>query len=88
MKEDSGKGASLSAGALLGEHGGGASLLGIRKDMWRRIQGIGITLRGDSAGEPGRGLVNRGLVKALETCISLHRGPAGEPRRGLIYQGL
>ena len=26
--------------------------------------------------------------KALETGISLHRGPGGEPGRGLIYQGL
>jgi len=28
------------------------------------------------------------VEKALETGISLHRGPAGEPGRGLIYQGL
>jgi len=26
--------------------------------------------------------------KALETDISLHKGPAGEPGMGLIYQGL
>jgi len=25
--------------------------------------------------------------KALETGISLHRGPAGEPGRGIVYQG-
>jgi len=28
------------------------------------------------------------LEKALETGISLHKGPAGEPGRGLKYQGL
>ena len=33
LKEGSGNRASLSAGALLGELGGGASLLGIQKDM-------------------------------------------------------
>jgi hypothetical protein len=28
------------------------------------------------------------VEKALETGISLHRGPDGKPGRGLIYQGL
>jgi len=49
--------------------------LGIRKDMRRRAQGTDITLREDPAGEFGRGLVYRGLEKALETGISFHRGP-------------
>jgi len=44
-------------------------------------------------GEPGGGApLLRTLKdmsrKALETGISLHRGPTGEPGRGLIYQGL
>jgi hypothetical protein len=51
------KGASLSAEALLGEPGGGAHLLGTRKDMGRRAQETGITLCGSPAGEPVRGLV-------------------------------
>ena len=41
-------GASLSAGALLGEPGGGAALLGIRKDMERRAQRTGLTFCGGS----------------------------------------
>ena len=49
--------------------------MGIQKDMGGRAQGTGITLLGGRAGEPGRGLVYRGLVYALETGISLHRGP-------------
>ena len=44
MKEGSGKGAALSAGALSGEPGGGAPLLRIWKDMGRKAQGMGITL--------------------------------------------
>jgi hypothetical protein len=46
LKEGSGNGSSLSAGALLGEPGGRVPLLGIRKDMWRRTPGIGISLLG------------------------------------------
>ena len=65
-----------------------APLLEIWKDMGRMAQGIGITPRRGPAGEPGRWLVNRELVKALETGISLHRGPTGETGRGLVYQGL
>jgi len=52
-KEGSRKGASLPAGALLMELGVGASLLGIRRDMERRAQGVGITLCGGPAGELG-----------------------------------
>ena len=63
MREGSGNGASLSAGALLMEpEGGGASLLGIRKDMGRTAQGTCISLHGGSVVEPGRGLVYRGLM--------------------------
>jgi hypothetical protein len=47
------KGASLPAGALLGEPGVGAPLLGIQGDMGRRAQGVGITLHGGPTGEPG-----------------------------------
>ena len=36
VKDGSGYGAFLSVGALLGEPGGGAPLLGIRKDMGKR----------------------------------------------------
>ena len=65
----------VSVGALLGEPGGWAPLLGTWKDMGRRAEGTGNTLLGGRAGEPGRGLIYPGLVKALETGISLHRGP-------------
>ena len=41
-------------------------------------------LEGDSFTEDPEGYIE----KALETGISLHRGPTGEPRRGLVYQGL
>jgi len=75
VKEGSRKGASVSAETLLGEPGRGAPFLGIRKDMGRRAQGMGITLLEDPAGEPGRELVYQGLVKALEMGISLYRGP-------------
>jgi len=44
--EGSGVGASLSAGALLGE-----PFLGIQKDMGRRALGMDITLHGGLAGE-------------------------------------
>ena len=73
MKEDSGKGASLSAGALLGEPGGGGLL------CWRsrRICEGGIRGRTSFSGEAplgSWGLVCRGLEQqALETGISLHR---------------
>jgi hypothetical protein len=39
----------------------GAPLLWIRKDMGRKAQGTGLSLRGGPAREPGRGLVYRGL---------------------------
>jgi hypothetical protein len=86
VKEGSGKGASLSAGALLGEPGGGAPLLGIQKDMGRRAQGIGITLRGASAGDPGRVLVNRGLVR-LWRRTSLSTGAPLGNLEGSSYTG-
>jgi hypothetical protein len=75
--EGSRKGASLSAGALLGEPGeGGAPKLAIQKDMGKRAQGTGISLCGGSNGKPGRGLVYPGLVlkKALEMGTFLHTG--------------
>ena len=80
--EGSGKGASLSAGALLGEPAAGTPFLGILKDMGWRAQGMDITLRGGSAGEFSRGLVYRGRQKSLETgtsftgaLFSIMRGP-------------
>ena len=56
----------------------------------------GISSHRGPVGEPGRGLMYRGLremdegyvEKALETGISLHRGPAGKPGRGLVYWGI
>ena len=51
------------------------SFLGIRKDRGRKAQGTDITLRGGPTGEFSRGLVCRGLAKALETGIFLYRGP-------------
>jgi hypothetical protein len=68
--EGSGNGASLFVGALLG-----CSCLGIQKDMGRRAQGTDITLHEGPAGEFCRGLVYRGLAKALEMVTFLHRGP-------------
>jgi hypothetical protein len=65
-KEGFRKGASLPAGALLGEPGVGAPLLGIWRDMRKRAQGVGITLHGVPAGELGA------EQQALETGISLH----------------
>jgi len=41
----------------------GVPLLGIRKDMGRRAQGMDISLRGGTAGEPGRGLVCRRFMR-------------------------
>jgi len=43
--------------------------------MGRRAQGTDITLCGGPAGEFGRGLVYRGLEKALETGTFLHKDP-------------
>ena len=51
------------------------SFLGIRKDRGRKAQGTDITLRGGHTGEFGRGLVYRGLEKALETGTFFHKGP-------------
>ena len=62
VKEGSRNGASLSVGALLGEPAGGAPLLRIRKDMGRRAQKMGISLRGSPVGEPDGRLVYRGLM--------------------------
>ena len=76
MNEGFGKGATVSAGALLGEHGGGLLCWGSGR-IWGRAQGKGRTLLEGPAGEPGKGLVYRGLVKALETDISLHKGLVG-----------
>ena len=42
--------------------------------MGRWAKGMGNPLPGGPAGEPERRLVYLGLVKALETGISLHRG--------------
>jgi hypothetical protein len=50
-------------GLCWGIPGGGASLLGIQKDLRRRAQGTGISLRGGPVGEVGRVLVCRGLCK-------------------------
>jgi hypothetical protein len=44
-------------------------------DMGRRAQGTDITLHGGPAGEFSRGLINQGLVKALEMGTFLHKGP-------------
>jgi len=43
--------------------------------MGMRAQGTDITLRGGHTGEFGRGLVYRGLEKALETGTFFHKGP-------------
>ena len=61
--------------------------MGIRKDMGRRAQVTDITLRGGPAGEFSRGLVYRGLAKALETGTFLQRGPV-KYYEGSIHQEL
>ena len=40
----------------------GAPFLGIREDMWKWAQGMGMTLCGGQAGEHERGLVYQGLI--------------------------
>jgi len=69
------KGASLSAEALLGKPGGGLLCWGSG-----RIWGGGLRKRASLSVEAPlgsllRGLIYQGCVKALETDISLHRGP-------------
>jgi len=54
---------------------GGRLFLGIQKDMGKRAQETNITLCGGPAGEFSRGLVYRGLAKALEMGTFLRRGP-------------
>ena len=81
------KGASLSAGALLGGPRRGAPFLGIQKDMVSRAQGMNITLCGDPAGEFGRGLIYRGLEKVLGTGTFLDRGPV-KNRVGSVHREL
>jgi hypothetical protein len=49
-------------GFVLGSPRGEASLLGIRKDMGRRAQGTGISLRRGPVQQLGRVLVCRGLM--------------------------
>ena len=46
---------------------------------------MGITLLGGPAEEPGRGLIYRELVKALEVGISLHRGPVENNGGGGLF---
>ena len=53
----------------------GPLLRGSRRIWGGELRGAGVALLGGPAGEPGRGLVYQGLVKALKTGISLHRGP-------------
>jgi hypothetical protein len=77
----------VSVGALLGETGGWAPFLGIWKDMGRRAQGTGNTLLGGPAEELGRGFNCPGLVKALETGISLHRGSTENNGGGGVGEG-
>ena len=76
----SGKGAPLSAGALLG-----SSFLGTWKDMGRSAQGTEITLYGGPAGEYGSELVYRGFAKDLNMDTFLHRGP-GKYHWGSAHQ--
>jgi hypothetical protein len=61
LKEGTGIGAHLFAGALLGYSvGEGVPLLGIRKDNESRAQGTGISFRRGPVGKLGRVLVCRG----------------------------
>jgi len=60
--EGSGKGASLSAEALLGEPRGGAPFLRIWKDMGRRAQGTSLSVEaplGNLAGGSSKGDLRR-----------------------------
>jgi hypothetical protein len=96
MKEGCGNGASLSVGALLGEPAGGGSFTkdserrmtegsgnGVFLSVWSCVRG---TWRGGKV--PLLGALKVMYRKALETGISLHRGPAGKHGWGLMYQGL
>jgi len=61
LQKGSGKGVSISAGALLGEPGGG-SFPGDLEEYGEEGSGVGISLCGGPTGEPGRGLVYWGLM--------------------------
>ena len=79
--EGSGKGASLFAGALLGEF-----LSGVPEGYEEGAQGMDIIISGGPAGECSRWLVYRGLSKALEMDTFLYRGPIkyhGHPFTGI-----
>jgi len=86
VKEGSRKGASVSVETLLGEPGWGLLFWGSGR-IWGGELGMGITLLGGPAGEPGRGVVYQGLVKALEMGISLYRGPI-ENNGGVMEEGV
>ena len=63
MKEGSGKGASLSVGALLGEPSGGAPLLGTPKDVQGKDLEMGVCFqRGPVLGNIG----GRSFPRAFE----------------------
>ena len=55
LKEGSGYAASLSMAALFGEPGEGVPLLGGPEGYERKALGTGISLYGDSVGQPGVG---------------------------------
>ena len=78
----------------IGTHGGwGLRSPGTLRDSWRwalktEHSSLWALLEGNLEGgsfpeDPPEGYVE----KALETGISLHRGPAGEPGRGLVWRG-
>jgi hypothetical protein len=73
--EGSGKGASLSVGALLVEPGGGLLFWGSRRILGGGLRGRKSLNMGVPDGEFSRGLVYQGLEKALETGTFLDRGP-------------
>ena len=81
VKEGSGYGAFLSAGALLGEPGGGELLCRGSGRMWGRgLRGGASLSMGGSLGslKGGSSTGDLCLRRALEMGLSFHRGPAGK----------
>jgi len=79
--EGSGKGASLLAGALLGEF-----LSGVLEGYEEGAQGMDIIIHWGPAGECIRGHIYRGFSKALEMDTFIYRGPIkyhGRPFTGI-----
>ena len=90
MKGGSGNGASLSIGARLGEPGRGGSFAKGPKGHESKALGMGITLHGSSAGQPGVGSSTGDFEMWLKgalgmECLSLWKLCEGNLEGGLPY---